>query len=128
MRLLLDTHTLLWWFSANSSLPASARKLIAHRDSNVFVSAVSAWEISTKVRLGRLSIASDLARDLTSYIARERFEALGISVEHGIHAGSLPGPLRDPFDRMLIAQAQMEELVIISNELIFDGYGVQRLW
>jgi PIN domain nuclease of toxin-antitoxin system len=80
------------------------------------------------VRLGRLSIASDLARDLTSYIARERFEALGISIEHGIHAGSLPGPLRDPFDRMLIAQAQMEELVIISNELIFDGYGVQRLW
>jgi len=78
--------------------------------------------------LGRLSIASDLARDLTSYIARERFEALGISIEHGIHAGSLPGPLRDPFDRMLIAQAQMEELVIISNELIFDSYGVQRLW
>jgi len=69
-----------------------------------------------------------IARDLTSYIARERFEALGISIEHGIHAGSLPGPLRDPFDRMLIAQAQMEELVIISNELIFDSYGVQRLW
>jgi PIN domain nuclease of toxin-antitoxin system len=128
VRLLLDTHALLWWFSGDPSLPASARKIIAHRDSTVFVSSVSAWEIATKVRLGRLSIASDLARDLTSYIARERFEALGISVEHGIHAGSLPGPLRDPFDRMLIAQAQMQELVIISNELIFDSYGVQRLW
>ena len=128
MRLLLDTHTLLWWFSANPSLPASARKLIASRHSNVFVSAVSAWEISTKVWLGRLSIGSDLARDFTSYMAQERFEGLSISIEHGIHAGSLPGPLRDPFDRMLIAQAQMEELVIISNELIFDSYGVQRLW
>jgi PIN domain nuclease of toxin-antitoxin system len=128
VRLLLDTHTLLWWFSGNPSLPASARKIIAHRDSSVFVSSVSAWEIATKVRLGRLSITSDLARDFRSYIAQERFEALGISVEHGIRAGSLPGPLRDPFDRMLIAQAQMEELVIISNELIFDSYGVQRLW
>src|SRR5207245_11610459 len=123
-----DTPTRLWWFSADAALAASAGQLIAHGDSNVLVSAVSAWEISTKVRLGRVSIASDVARDLTSYIARERFEALGISIEHGIHAGSLPGPLRDPFDRMLIAQAQMEELVIISNELIFDSYGVQRLW
>jgi len=128
VRLLLDTHALLWWFSGDPSLPASARKIIAHRDSSVFVSSVSAWEIATKVRLGRLSITSDLARDFRSYIAQERFEALGISVEHGIRAGSLPGPLRDPFDRMLIAQAQMEELVIISNELIFDSYGVQRLW
>jgi PIN domain nuclease of toxin-antitoxin system len=128
VRLLLDTHTLLWWFSGDPSLPASARKIIAHRDSSVFVSSVSAWEIATKVRLGRLSIASDLARDFRSYIARESFEALGISVEHGIRAGSLPGPLRDPFDRMLIAQAQIEELVIASNESIFDGYGVQRLW
>ena len=128
MRLLLDTHTLIWWLTEDSSLPDSARKLIAYKDNVVLVSAVSAWEISTKVRLGRLAVAADLASDFASYLAQERFEKLGITIEHGIRAGSLPGTHKDPFDRMLVAQAQLESLAIVSNDALLDGYGVSRIW
>ena len=128
MRLLLDTHTLIWWLTEDSSLPASARKLIGSRNSAVLVSAASAWEIATKVRLGRLEAAADLARDFSAYLAQERFESLSISTAHGIRAGSLPGSHKDPFDRMLVAQAQMENLAIVSNDVLLDGYGVTRIW
>jgi PIN domain nuclease of toxin-antitoxin system len=128
MRLLLDTHTLLWWLAENSSLPPSARKLIANKNNEVLVSAASAGEIATKVRLGKLPIALDLAHDFTAYLDRERFETLAVSVEHGIRAGLLPGPHKDPFDRMLIAQALADNLAIVSNDLVFDGYGVKRVW
>ena len=128
MRLLLDTHALLWWYSDDSALPKSCRKLIAQSDSSVFVSAVSAWEISTKFRLGRLPTASDLVQDFGGYVDRENFLSLEVSYDHGIRAGMLPGPHRDPFDRMLIAQAEIEKLFIISNEKIFDQYGVRRIW
>jgi len=128
MRLLLDTHTLLWWLADSSSLPASARKLIANKNSDVLVSAASAWEIATKVRLGKLPMAVDLAHDFAAYLERERFQTLSVSAEHGIRAGLLPGPHRDPFDRMLIAQAQAENLTIVSNDVVFDAYGANRVW
>ncbi len=128
MRLLLDTHALLWWLAEDSSLPASARRAIANKNNTVVVSAASAWEIATKVRLGRLEAAADLTSDLPGYLAQERFEGLPVSIEHGIRAGSLPGSHKDPFDRMLIAQAQAESLTIVSNEAVFDGYGVRRIW
>jgi PIN domain nuclease of toxin-antitoxin system len=128
MRLLLDTHTLIWWLTEDLSLPPSARRLIGSRNSQVLVSAVSAWEIATKVRLGRLQATTDLARDFSGYLAQERFESLSISTEHGIRAGSLPGVHKDPFDRMLVAQAQIESLVIVSNDEQLDGYGVSRVW
>lgn len=128
MRLLLDTHTLLWWLTEDSSLPASARKLIAQKNNDILVSAASAWEIATKVRLGKLPMAIDLAHDFTAYLERERFESLAVSAEHGIRAGLLPGPHKDPFDRMLIAQALAENLAIVSNDVVFDGYGVKRVW
>lgn len=128
VRLLLDTHALLWWFSDDSALPDSTRKLIAQPDSSIFVSAVSAWEISTKFRLGRLPTASDLVYDFGGYLAGERFLNLPLSSEHGIRGGQLPGPLQDPFDRMLIAQAEAENLLIVSNEKVFEQYGVRRIW
>jgi PIN domain nuclease of toxin-antitoxin system len=128
MRLLLDTHTLLWWLSEDSSLPVSARKLIANKNTDVLVSAASAWEIATKVCLGKLPIALDLAHDFSAYLERERFETLAVSAEHGIRAGLLPGPHKDPFDRMLIAQALADNLAIVSNDVVFDGYGVKRVW
>jgi PIN domain nuclease of toxin-antitoxin system len=128
MRLLLDTHTLLWWLEENPSLPRSASKLIANKNHEVLVSAASAWEIATKVRLGKLPIAIDLAHDFTADLERERFETLAVSAEHGIRAGLLPGPHKDPFDRILIAQALAEDLTIVSNDVVFDGYGVRRAW
>jgi PIN domain nuclease of toxin-antitoxin system len=92
------------------------------------VSAASAWEIATKVRLGRLPAAADLVEGFVDDIKRQRMEILAVSAEHGIRAGLLPGPHKDPFDRMLIAQAQAENLPILSNDRALDGYGVRRLW
>jgi PIN domain nuclease of toxin-antitoxin system len=128
VRLLLDTHALLWWYSDDPALPKSCRKLITQPDSSVFVSAASAWEISTKFRLGRLPSGSELVQDFGGYLEQESFVSLPVSPEHGIRAGMLPGPHQDPFDRMLIAQAEIERLFIVSNEKIFDQYGVRRVW
>ncbi len=128
VRLLLDTHTLLWWLSDAAALPVSCRKLIAQPGNSVFVSAASAWEIATKFRLGQLSSASELVQDFAGYLDRDSFLSLPVSYEHGIRAGMLPGPHKDPFDRMLIAQAEIEKLFIVSNEKVFDQYGVRRVW
>ncbi len=86
MRLLLDTHTLLWWLADNSLLPDGARRAIGRKANQVLVSAASAWEITTKVRLGRLNVAADLARDFVGFLSRERFDGLPITLEHGIRA------------------------------------------
>lgn len=128
MRLLLDTHALLWWFIDDPALTSTARKLIANPMNSVVISAASAWEIATKVRIGKLPSAANLATDFNGYLVRSRFESLAISADHAVRAGLLPGPLRDPFDRMLIAQAQSENLLLISNEAAFDAYGVRRSW
>jgi len=128
VRLLLDTHTLLWWLADDPSLSAVARRLTGRSSNNVLISAASAWEIATKVRLGKLAGAEELAADFAGILARERFEPLPISMEHGIRAGLLPGPHKDPFDRMLVAQCLAENLPMVSNDSIFDAYGVRRLW
>jgi PIN domain nuclease of toxin-antitoxin system len=128
MRLLLDTHALLWWLSDDPALPASARKLIARAGNTVLVSAASAWEIAIKLRLGKLPDASELVGDFDGYLARERFEPLLISPAHAVRAGLLPGLHKDPFDRMLIAQSQAENVPVLSNDAAFDRYGVRRLW
>jgi len=128
LRLLLDTHALLWWLNDDRRLPVKARKLIALGSNAVVVSAASAWEIATKVRLGKLEIAAELTADFSSVLAQEGFESLSISVDHALRAGLLPGPHKDPFDRMLIAQAQAEGVPILSSDAVFDGYGVRRLW
>src|SRR6516162_6526823 len=100
MQALLDTHTLLWWLSDDPALTKSARKLIADTGNLILVSAASAWEIATKVRLGKLPAGVDLVSDFAGQLKREGFEMLGVSWDHAIRAGSLPGPHRDPFDRM----------------------------
>lgn len=127
MRLLLDTHALLWWVANDPRLSAVAGEVLGDEAHEVFVSAASAWEVATKVRLGKL-VAGPLGQDFASEIFRQGFLPLPVSLEHGQRAGSLPGPHRDPFDRMLIAQAQAENLHLLSNERIFDRYGVVRVW
>jgi PIN domain nuclease of toxin-antitoxin system len=128
LRALLDTHALLWWLSDDPALSRAARKIIAETKNILIVSAASAWEIAIKVRLGKLPTATDLAADFSGQMDREGFQLLPISAEHGIRAGLLSGPLKDPFDRMLIAQAQAENMPIISNETAFESYGVRCLW
>jgi PIN domain nuclease of toxin-antitoxin system len=128
MQLLLDTHAFLWWLSGDDALSVEARKAIADEWNGVFVSAATAWEITTKHRIGKLSIAARLIADLDGSIASQGFIGLPISVRHGQTAGALPGPHHDPFDRMLIAQAILEDLVLVSNKRSFDAYGVARMW
>jgi PIN domain nuclease of toxin-antitoxin system len=97
-------------------------------DTDVFVSAASAWEIATKSRIGKLPGAEELAAEFSSRMERLGFRPLAITVEHGQRAGLLPGAHKDPFDRMLIAQAQAENIPIVSNDRIFDEYHVARVW
>ena len=128
MRALLDTHALLWWLDGDRRLSRRARTVIADDGNSVLVSAASAWEISTKVRLGKLPGAIEVAAELPAILRRQNFEPLPIGMMHALRAGNLPGPHRDPFDRMLIAQAQDENLALVSNERVFDAYGVRRVW
>jgi PIN domain nuclease of toxin-antitoxin system len=128
VRLLLDTHALLWWLIKSPLLPVSAQNLLRSRQNTVSVSAASAWEMATKVRLGKLDVAAEVVENFMYYLAREEFDVIPITVEHGIRAGLLPGPHKDPFDRMLIAQALAENVPLVSNDRALDGYGVKRLW
>ena len=128
MRLLLDTHALIWWLAGSNRLPVAAQRAIADDENDKLISAASAWEITTKVRLGKLPGAEEFAEDVADAIAGEGFEALPITVDDAARAGSLPGPHRDPFDRILIAQTLSGNLVLISSESLFDRYGVRRLW
>ena len=128
MRLLLDTHAFLWWLAGSERLSRAARRAIDDDANDVIVSAASAWEIATKHRLGKLPGAAKVAADVASSIASQGFEELPITVRDAERAGRLPGPHRDPFDRMLIAQVLGRGLVLVSVDGVFDGYGVNRFW
>lgn len=125
---LLDTHVLLWWLFDDPKLSKRAREAIKAPESRIFVSSVSGWEISIKYHLGKLPHVADLVKELPLYVRRERFEILPISLEHAIAAGAMDGKHKDPFDRMLIAQARSDELVLISNDKIFKKYKVPLFW
>jgi PIN domain nuclease of toxin-antitoxin system len=126
--LLLDTHAFLWWLTGDAAFSTPARTVIEDTANTVFVSAASAWEIATKFRIGKLAGAAYIVVDLTGVLATQGFVRLPISFAHGQAAGALPGPHRDPFDRMLMAQAMLDDMVLVSNEQRFDSYGVRRLW
>lgn len=128
MRVLLDTHALLWWLAGDSSLSAHARQIIADPANQIFVSAASAWEVATKYRIGKLPGAGPLGVDFAREVRQQGFESLPISLEHAQVAGSLVGDHRDPFDRMLIAQAREEKMALVSNDAVFDAFDVQRVW
>ena len=128
MRLLLDTHALLWWALDDHRLSRRAYAAIGASDALVHVSTVSAFELATKHRLGRLSIADGLLDDLAGYLAEQGFHALPLDLASAQRAGRFPGPHRDPFDRLLIAQAIVGDLALVSNEAVFEAYGVRRLW
>ena len=128
MRLLLDTHALLWWLDGDRRLSPKARRAIASQANTILVSAVSAWEITTKARLGKLPGATDVAADVAACVASQGFVPLDITLLHAQRAGSLPGDHRDPFDRMLAAQSQMEDVAVVTDDVAFDAYDVRRFW
>ena len=128
MRALLDTHALLWWIADSGRLSEKAFAAIANESNDMFVSAASAWEIATKFRLGKLPGGEAVATKIADRIAAQGFQEMAIGVADAERAGRLPGPHRDPFDRMLIAQAIAHELTVVSVDAVFDRYGVNRLW
>ncbi|TWS94122.1 type II toxin-antitoxin system VapC family toxin [Reyranella sp. CPCC 100927] len=127
MPILLDTHALIWWSIDAPQLSQSVAEAI-RTEEVIYVSAASAFEIATKYRLGKLPQVERIVADLGSYVAAQGFHELPISIQHAQTAGTLPGPSRDPFDRLLIAQAMVEALPLVSIEQPFDAYPIRRLW
>ena len=125
---LLDTHALIWWFNDDPSLPAKAKAAIADPATRVHASSVSAFEIANKHRIGKLPEVSTLLNDYAELLDGQDFFELPVTTSHALTAGALDIPHRDPFDRLLIAQARVEGLTLISNEALFDRCGVKRLW
>ena len=128
MRLLLDTHALIWWLAGDDALSSQAREAIGDEANAVAVSAASAMEVATKFRIGKLSHAALLAQEFEGIIAAQGFTELAISVRHARLAGEMNIDHKDPFDRLLVAQAQSEGMLLVSNESLFDGFAVQRFW
>jgi PIN domain nuclease of toxin-antitoxin system len=127
-RFLLDTHVLLWWLFDDPRLSGPAFDTMKAPGNALLVSSVSGGEIATKIRLGKLPYAGEVAHNLPSLLRRSRMDVLPITMEHALAAGALPGPHRDPFDRMLIAQAQIEALPIITSDPAFKQYPVTLVW
>jgi PIN domain nuclease of toxin-antitoxin system len=126
-RILLDTHALIWWLEGGMKLSPAARLAIANPESTVLVSAASAWEIAIKQHAGKFRVP-DLIKDFQGRLQQEGFVELPISIEHAVTAGALPGSQKDPFDRVLIAQSQVENAAMVTRDSLFRKYAVQCIW
>jgi PIN domain nuclease of toxin-antitoxin system len=126
--LLIDTHTMLWFFWDDRQLSARAKSLIEDADNRKLVSIASCWEIAIKVGLGKLDLGEPSRSFLPREIARNNFEMLPISLSHATMVEGLALHHHDPFDRLLIAQAMTEDIPLVSSDGIFDFYGISRLW
>ncbi|BCX90012.1 hypothetical protein MIN45_PP26 (plasmid) [Methylomarinovum tepidoasis] len=125
MRLLLDTHALIWWLTDDPALPQAARDVITSPDNDVYVSHVSAWEIAVKRQLGKIEFPLEAFEDI---LATNQFEPLPIRLEHILALGNLPMHHRDPFDRLLVAQAGKDRLTLVSGDRQMAAYRVRLLW
>jgi PIN domain nuclease of toxin-antitoxin system len=128
MRLLLDTHVFLWWVLDAPTLTAQARKAIADGANTCYLSLASCWEMAIKASLGKLVLTLPLDRFIPEQLAANGFNLLDIDFRHTVRVGALPFHHRDPFDRLLIAQAQLEKLAIVSADTVLSAYGVRRIW
>ncbi len=128
MRYLLDTHILIWWITEDKRLKSSAKKMIRSYRNLIYWSTASSWEISIKCALGKLELEEPLADLIPSELIRNHIEILPIQNDHAILAGQLPMHHKDPFDRMLIAQARLESIGIITNDSKFAPYGADIYW
>ncbi len=128
MKLLLDTHALLWWWTDDPQLSPTARALIADEGNAVLVSAASAWEIATKHRLGKLPEAGDAIPRFNELVAADGFEHLPITYLHSLKAGTYAVEHRDPFDRVLAAQANLESAQLVTRDPAFSLFGTRVVW
>lgn len=128
MRVLLDTHVFLWWVDGDRALTKKARAVIAESANECLLSLVSVWELAIKSRLGKLELALPVRRYVTDHVAANRFRLLGIELGHVGRVEALEDHHRDPFDRLLVAQAQEEKLPIVTADPTFRRYGVKTIW
>lgn len=128
MNLLLDTHAFLWFVWGHKNLSGTAQALIADPINQVFFSAASHWEIAIKTSTGKLVLKAPFKDFIEQSMVKNNFKPMTIEVAHSDVVLRLPFHHRDPFDRMLIAQAMVQQMPIVSNEALFDAYGIQRLW
>ncbi len=128
MKLLLDTHAFLWWVAASGELSRKARSTVASARNECFVSVASGWEIAIEVSLGKLRIDGALDRFLPEQLAANGFQPLAIDLKHAARVATLPFHHRDPFDRLLVAQALEEDLAVVTADPVFATYGVNRVW
>jgi len=128
MKFLLDTHTFLWWITDDPQLSTKARKLIGDGHNLLYWSVTSSWEVSSKYALGRMPLPEAPEQFLPAEIEKNRIESLPIIDTHAFQADQLPPHHRDPFDRMLVAQAQVESLTLLSNDRQFNHYDVEIRW
>lgn len=128
MTLLLDTHALLWWWSEPHRLSARVSALVRDSANRVLVSAASAWELATKVRIGRYPGGYQIVAQWEERLRASRFDELAMTARHALKAGSLAGDHRDPFDRMLAAQSLIEGIPIASVDETLSGLGAERIW
>ncbi len=128
MRLLLDTHVLLWWWTDDPQLSANARRAIADPLDTVLVSAATAWELAAKHRLGKLGEAGEAVGRFDELVSADGFQHLPVSYYHCLKAGGYVVEHRDPFDRMLAAQTELEGLVLVTRDPAFSLFGTATLW
>ena len=128
MRALLDTHTFLWWITDDTRLSPRARKLIVDGHNRLFFSAASGWEIAIKARLGRLGFPTEPSAFIPKQLAQNSIGVLPVHLSHALHVYGLPGHHRDPFDRILIAQSQLEDLPILTADPLVAQYEVDTIW
>jgi PIN domain nuclease of toxin-antitoxin system len=128
MSLLLDTQALLWFLLDDPRLSSTAHKSITDADMSVYVSPASIWEIAIKISLGKYAIPMPFAAFWTKELHTNDFSLLPITIPHAARVADLPFHHRDPFDRLLIAQALEDDIPIVSNDNAFDHYGVKRIW
>ncbi|HUF80147.1 MAG TPA: type II toxin-antitoxin system VapC family toxin [Burkholderiales bacterium] len=128
MRVLLDTHALLWWLTGDERLSARALQAIKNARNTIWVSPASGWELATKFRLGKLPGAERILPRLPALIEESRLRVLPITFAHALKAGALDNPHRDPFDRMLTAQAMIEDLVLLTSDPACVSLGAKTIW
>jgi PIN domain nuclease of toxin-antitoxin system len=128
MRVLLDTHSFLWWVTDDPRLSPRAREIMSDGENRLFFSAASAWEIAIKAGLGRLTFSEPIAPFVLAQLAENAIEGIPIGLSHALHVCSLPDHHRDPFDRMLVAQSQIENLPIVTGDPLIARYAVETIW
>lgn len=128
MRLLLDTHAFLWWNEASPRLSRRVRQLLSDPENRLYLSAASAWEMALKVQSGKLGLPAAVSVYIPARLNHYGIEALTVTLDHVLASSALPSYHRDPFDRMLVAQGQVERLAIVTHDSDVRKYAVETIW